>query len=83
MLRQPLLFGYWLPRHPVFDSPLMQSVRLPMVTYGAMPLVARFFSANPYLGGAEDSPGVRGILSIASVHIPNLSLTKRDIVVGS
>ena len=33
MLRQPLLFGYWLPKHSVFDSLLTQSDRLPMVTY--------------------------------------------------
>ena len=36
MLRQPLL--YWLPKHPVFNSPLTltQSVRPPMATYPSL-----------------------------------------------
>ena len=33
ILRQPLLFVYWLPKHPVSLFNLTQSVRPPMVTY--------------------------------------------------
>ena len=36
MLRQPLLFVYWLPKHPVFWFTLTQSVRPPMVTYPSL-----------------------------------------------
>ena len=37
MLRQPLLFVYWLPKHPVFWFTLTQSTyRLPMVTYPSL-----------------------------------------------
>ena len=37
MLRQPLLFGYWLPKHPVFwFSPLFNIVRSPLATYSSL-----------------------------------------------
>ena len=36
ILWQPLLFVYWLPKHPVFWFNLTQSVRPPMVTYPSL-----------------------------------------------
>ena len=39
MLRQPLLFGYWLPKHPVFWFTSLfptQSVRPPLTTYSSL-----------------------------------------------
>ena len=36
ILRQPLLFVYWLTMRPVFLFTLTQSVRLPMVTYPSL-----------------------------------------------
>ena len=37
MLRQPLFFTYWLPKHPFFDSPLFPTT-VSQVTFGYLPL---------------------------------------------
>ena len=79
MPEQPLLFTYWLLRHPVFwFIPLSQHSQLGYLWLPtphcaalvwltgryAMPLVTKYFSPSPYLEKWRISLGVTSILSM-------------------
>ena len=98
MPEQPLLFSYWLLRHPVFDhSPFpTQSVRLRLVTYPSLcstcvtyrtPCHAighQVLHTQPLPREAEDFPRAdKYFKHVPPLTIPNLLLTKRVYVVGS
>ena len=74
ILREPLLFGYWFPKHPLFwfarNSQLGHIwLRTPhyaapvwLTGYHAATLVTSYFPPNTYLGKGRTSIEVRGIL---------------------
>ena len=88
MLRQPLLFTYWLPTHPVFwFTPFhtkLGYVWLPTPHCAAIvwltgryatPLIIKYLPPNSCLGKQRISIVVAIVLSRASAHIPSLIAT--------
>ena len=98
MPEQPLLFTYWLLRHPVFLIPPpfpTQSVRLPLVTYPSLCSTCvtyrtpshgighQVLPTQPLPREAEDFPRGDKYFKHVPPLIPDLLLTKSVYAVGS